>query len=196
MLFRSRFKGPMDWIVVFLGNPGSKYEGTRHNAGFMAADMLADKKGLRINRIKFNAAIGSWNLEGQSILLVKPMTYMNLSGTAVKQAMDFYKVPLDHVLVVVDDISLVPGKLRIRTNGSAGGHNGLKDIIAKCGGQDFPRVKIGVGSPPPDGDLINWVLGGFPKELHETMRTAFKRAGEAVEAYITLGPEKAMNRYN
>ena len=196
MLFRSRFSGPMDWIVVFLGNPGSKYEGTRHNAGFMAADMLAEKKSLRINKIKFNAAIGSWNLDGQSILLVKPMTYMNLSGTAVKQAMDFYKVPLDHVLVVVDDISLVPGKLRIRTNGSAGGHNGLKDIIAKCGGQDFPRVKIGVGSPPPEGDLINWVLGGFPKELHETMKTAFKRAGEAVEAYITLGPDKAMNKYN
>ena len=196
MLFRSRFSGPMDWIVVFLGNPGSKYEGTRHNAGFMAADMLAEKKSLRINKIKFNAAIGSWNLDGQSILLVKPMTYMNLSGTAVKQAMDFYKVPLDHVLVVVDDISLVPGKLRIRTNGSAGGHNGLKDIIAKCGGQDFPRVKIGVGSPPPEGDLINWVLGGFPRELHETMKTAFKRAGEAVEAYITLGPDKAMNKYN
>ena len=197
MFFRRKPAG-VNWIVVFLGNPGPKYAGTRHNAGFLTAECLEKRKGIRIDRVKFKAltAICPMGETGESALLMKPQTYMNLSGDAVRPAMDFYKVPLEHVIVVSDDISMDIGKLRIRTSGSAGGHNGLKDIIAKCGGEGFPRVKIGVGQPPQDWEVTDWVLSVFRNQDAETMRDVCERASLAVESYIEDGPDRAMNKYN
>ena len=152
---------------------------------------------VRINRIKFHALTGVGTAGGQKVLFLKPQTFMNLSGTAVQEAMAYYKTALDHVLVISDDISLPVGKLRIRRSGSAGGHNGLKDIIAKCGGDGFPRVKIGVGQPPhPDYDVADWVLGTFPKEDAETIRQAEKNAAEAAVFLMENGVDAAMNRFN
>ena len=197
MFFRRKPSG-VNWIVVFLGNPGPKYAGTRHNAGFMTAECLEKRKGIRIDRVKFKAltALCPMGESGENALLLKPQTYMNLSGDAVRPAMDFYKVPLDHVIVVSDDISMEIGKLRIRTSGSAGGHNGLKDIISKCGGEGFPRIKIGVGQPPDNRETVDWVLSVFRNQDAETMKDACERASLAVEAYIDEGPQRAMNKYS
>ena len=151
--------GGVKWLVVFLGNPGPKYECTRHNAGFMAADALAKDKGISINRSRFKALTATVDMGGESVLLMKPQTYMNLSGEAVIQAVKFYKIAPENVIVVSDEMSLPIGKLRIRTKGSAGGHNGLKNIIAHLGTDSFPRIRIGVGAPPhPDYDVADWVL--------------------------------------
>lgn len=189
--------GGVKWLVVFLGNPGPKYECTRHNAGFMAADALAKDKGIRINRSRFKALTATVELGGESVLLMKPQTYMNLSGEAVIQAVKFYKIAPDHVIVVSDEMSLPIGKLRIRTKGSAGGHNGLKNIIAHLGTDSFPRIRIGVGAPPhPDYDVADWVLSVFRNKDAEEMAEAAKRAAEAVECYVLHGPERAMNRFN
>ena len=195
MLFSSR--GGPEWLVVFLGNPGLKYEGTRHNAGFMTADALSKKKNIAINKARFQALTAQEDLGGARVLLMKPQTYMNLSGQAVSQAARFYKIPPEHVLVVSDDVSLPVGKLRIRTKGSAGGHNGLKNIIALLGTEDFPRIRLGVGAPPhPDYDTADWVLSVFRNQDAEDMAATVKRAAQAVECYITEGPERAMNRFN
>ena len=189
--------GGVKWLVVFLGNPGPKYECTRHNAGFMAADALAKDKGIKINRSRFKALTATVDLGGESVLLMKPQTYMNLSGEAVIQAVKFYKIAPDHVIVVSDEMSLPIGKLRIRTKGSAGGHNGLKNIIAHLGTDSFPRIRIGVGAPPhPDYDVADWVLSVFRNKDAEEMAEATKRAAEAVECYVLHGPERAMNRFN
>lgn len=189
--------GGVKWLVVFLGNPGPKYECTRHNAGFMAADALAKDKGIKINRSRFKALTATVELGGESVLLMKPQTYMNLSGEAVIQAVKFYKIAPDHVIVVSDEMSLPIGKLRIRTKGSAGGHNGLKNIIAHLGTDSFPRIRIGVGAPPhPDYDVADWVLSVFRNQDAEEMAAAAKRAAEAVECYVLHGPERAMNRFN
>ena len=189
--------GGVKWLVVFLGNPGPKYECTRHNAGFMAADALAKDKGIKINRSRFKALTATVDLGGESGLLMKPQTYMNLSGEAVIQAVKFYKIAPDHVIVVSDEMSLPIGKLRIRTKGSAGGHNGLKNIIAHLGTDSFPRIRIGVGAPPhPDYDVADWVLSVFRNKDAEEMAEAAKRAAEAVECYVLHGPERAMNRFN
>jgi PTH1 family peptidyl-tRNA hydrolase len=198
MLFRRTNQGGVQWIVVFLGNPGMKYAGTRHNTGFLTAEKLEKRKGIRIDRLKYKAltAVCPLGEKGENALLMKPQTYMNLSGDAVRPAMDFYKVPLDHVIVVSDDISMELGKLRIRKSGSAGGHNGLKDIIAKCGGEGFPRIKIGVGVPPPQWDTADWVLSVFRNQDAEIMSDACERASQAIECYIDEGPDKAMNRFN
>ena len=193
------FKKPagVTWLVVFLGNPGLKYEGTRHNAGFMAADAMEQKLGLRINRSRFKALTAPCVIAGESVLLMKPQTYMNLSGEAVSQAARFYKIPPEHVIVVSDEVSLPIGKLRIRRKGSAGGHNGLKNIIAQLGTEDFPRVRMGVGAPPhPDYDMADWVLASFKNQDAEDIRAAAKRAADAVECYIVNGPDRAMNLYN
>jgi PTH1 family peptidyl-tRNA hydrolase len=161
-MFFGRKTGPVEWIVVFLGNPGAKYTRTRHNAGFMTADLFSEKTDVKIDRLKFRALTAAAELGGCRVLLLKPQTYMNLSGDAVGQAMRFHKVPLERVLVVSDDVSLPIGKLRIRRSGSAGGHKGLADIIQKCGGEEFPRIKIGVGEPPhPDYDMADWVLSSL-----------------------------------
>ena len=194
MLFPSR---SVSWLVVFLGNPGLRYEGTRHNAGFMTADALARKKNISINRSRFQALTASCPIGDTTVLLMKPQTYMNLSGEAVGQAARFYKIPADHVLVVSDDITLPIGAMRIRTKGSAGGHNGLKNIISVLGTEEFPRIRLGVGSPPhPDYDTVDWVLSVFRDQDAVDMAEAASRAADAVECFITQGPEKAMNLYS
>ena len=195
MLFKS--PNSVSWLLVFLGNPGPRYDHTRHNAGFLACDALAKKLGVSVRRARFKALTATAALGGQQVLLMKPQTYMNLSGEAVQQAARFYKIPADHVLVVSDEISLPFGRLRIRTKGSAGGHNGLKNIIAHLGTDAFPRVRIGVGSPPhPDYDMADWVLAVPRNEDAVVYSDAVQRAAEAVECYVTEGPERAMNRFN
>ena len=187
----------VEMLVVFLGNPGPKYKGTRHNAGFMAAEAVEKRTGVRINRAKFRALTAKCRLGGRSVLLMEPQTYMNLSGDAVIQAVRFYKLKPENVLEVCDDTALPCGKLRFRTKGSAGGHNGLKSIIAQLGTEVFPRLKIGVGSPPhPDYDMVDWVLGSFKNQDAEDMAKAAETAAEAIEVFLRDGPEKAMNRYN
>lgn len=194
MLFSSR---PVSWLVVFLGNPGRRYEGTRHNAGFMAADAFSQKHDVRISRARFRALTAQCGIGGDQVLLMKPQTYMNLSGEAVGQAARFYKIPPEHILVLSDDITLPIGALRIRTKGSSGGHNGLKNIIEVLGTDAFPRIRIGVGSPPhPDYDTIDWVLSVFRDQDAEDMAESASRAADAAECYIAEGPEKAMNRYS
>ena len=196
MLF-SKSTGGVTWLAVFLGNPGLRYEGTRHNAGFMTADALAREKGLSINRSRFQALTAVCEMGGEKVLLMKPQTFMNLSGEAVRQAAQFYKIPPEHVLVVSDEVSLPIGKLRVRQKGSAGGHNGLKNIIACLGSENFPRIRLGVGAPPhPDYDMADWVLSAFQNQDAADMATAAKRAAEAVECYITQGPDRTMNRFN
>ena len=189
--------GGVSWLIVFLGNPGPRYEMTRHNAGFMAADAMAKEKNVNINKARFKALIATCDIGGESVLLMKPQTFMNLSGDAVAQAARFYKIPPEHVIVVSDEISLPIGKLRIRTKGSAGGHNGLKDIIAKLGTDAFPRIRIGVGAPPhPDYDMADWVLSSFKNQDAEDMLAAAARAAQAAQCYITQGADRAMNRFN
>ena len=195
MLFKS--SGSVSWLIVFLGNPGPKYECTRHNAGFMAGDALAKKLGVSINRARFKALTAAAEINGEKVLLMKPQTFINLSGEAVGEAARFYKVPSDHVIVVSDEVSLPLGKLRVRSKGSAGGHNGLKSIIAALSGDNFPRVRIGVGAPPhPDYDMADWVLSVFRNQDLEDMLSAADSAAEAVITYVTDGPERAMNRFN
>ena len=195
MLFKS--SGSFSWLVVFLGNPGPRYECTRHNAGFMAGDALAKKLGVSVNRLRFKALTAECEINGERVLLMKPQTFMNLSGEAVGEAARFYKIPPEHVLVVSDEVSLPLGKLRVRQKGSAGGHNGLKSIIAALGSDGFPRVRIGVGAPPhPEYDMADWVLSVFRNQDLEDMQSAAQRAAEAVITYISDGPERAMNRFN
>lgn len=195
MLFQK--KAPVSWLVVGLGNPGGQYENTRHNAGFLTADELARRGRFAIQRLKFKALTAAVEISGQGVLMMKPTTFMNLSGEAVGEAARFYKIPPDHVLVISDDVSLPLGKLRIRTGGSAGGHNGLKSIIQHLGSDQFPRVKVGVGEKPhPDYDMADWVLGKFQGEDKKVMDETVKRAADAVECYLRDGPQKAMNRFN
>ena len=193
------FKRPtgVEWILVFLGNPGAKYAGSRHNVGFMTADVLEKRAHIRIDRLRFKALTAQTELGGARVLLMKPQTYMNLSGEAVQPAAAFYKIPPERVIVVSDDVSLPVGKLRIRTKGSAGGHNGLKSIIAHLGTDAFPRVKVGVGAPPhPDYDMADWVLSGFRGQDAADIAAAVERAADALECIISQGPERAMNRFN
>ena len=195
MLFSS--KGSPTWLVAFLGNPGPRYAGTRHNAGFMTADALCKSKNITINKARFQALTAQTELGGEKVLLMKPQTYMNLSGQAVSQAARFYRIPSEHILVVLDEVNLPVGKLRIRVKGSAGGHNGLKNIVALLGTEDFPRIRLGVGAPPhPDYDMMDWVLSTFRNQDAEEMEQAARRAAEAVECYIEKGPDRAMNLYN
>lgn len=195
MLFKR--PGGISWLVVFLGNPGTKYEMTRHNAGFMAGDAMAKAQGAAINRSRFKALTGTCDIGGETVMLMKPQTFMNLSGEAVAQAVSFYKLAPDHVIVVSDEVALPIGKLRIRTKGSAGGHNGLKNIIALLGTDQFPRIRIGVGDAPhPDYDMADWVLSSFKGKDAEDILAAAARAAEAVECYITKGADRAMNIYN
>lgn len=195
MLFKR--PGGISWLVVFLGNPGTKYEMTRHNAGFMAGDAMAKAQGAAINRSRFKALTGTCDIGGETVMLMKPQTFMNLSGEAVAQAVSFYKLAPYHVIVVSDEVALPIGKLRIRTKGSAGGHNGLKNIIALLGTDQFPRIRIGVGAAPhPDYDMADWVLSSFKGKDAEDILAAAARAAEAVECYITKGADRAMNLYN
>ena len=186
----------VDWLIVGLGNPGSKYEHTRHNMGFLTVDLLAEKLGVKLNKVKFKAAYNIVNFAGCKCLVMKPQTYMNLSGEAVREAAQFYKVPADHILVIYDDISLPVGKLRVRPSGSAGGHNGIKNIIAHLGTQDFPRVKIGVAAPGDAGDMIDWVIGVPSQAERKILAESFEKAIQAAECIIENGCQKAMNQFN
>ncbi len=189
--------GPIEWLVVFLGNPGDKYDNTRHNAGFRAADVFEKKTGERIKRIKFKSLVADVEFGGHRVLAMKPQTFMNLSGDAVRDAADFYKVPADHILIICDDISLNPGVLRLRRKGSAGGHNGLKSIIYQLNTDQFPRIKMGVGAKPhPDYDLAAWVLGHFTPEDSKKMDDAAERAVDAIEVILSKGFDKASNQFS
>ena len=196
-MFFSKKSGGVEWLVVGLGNPGDKYEGTRHNAGFMVIDQLAEGLKIPVQRLKFKALTNTAEIAGHKVLLMKPVTYMNLSGEAVQEAAAFYKVPPERILVLSDEVALAPGKLRVRRSGSAGGHNGLKNIIAHLGTDQFPRIRLGVGQKPhPDYDMADWVLGKFQGEDRKTMDVAVKRAADAVECLIGEGVDRAMNRFN
>lgn len=190
-------KGGAEWIVAFLGNPGLKYNGTRHNAGFMAADAMEKKLGVSINKMRFKALTQTADIGGKKVLLMKPQTYMNLSGDAIVQAANFYKVPPERVIVVSDETALPIGRLRIRRGGSAGGHNGLKSVIARLGTDQFPRIRLGVGDKPhPDYDMADWVLSAFKGQDAADMELVAKKPADAVECYITEGADRAMNRFN
>lgn len=184
-------------MLVCLGNPGDQYENTRHNVGFMVADQLGERYRLPIQKLKFKALTNVFTISGEKVLVMKPVTYMNLSGEAVGEAARFYKLPPERVLVITDDVSLPVGKLRIRKGGSAGGHNGLKSIIQHLGTDQFPRIKVGVGQKPhPDYDMADWVLSKFAGEDLKTITEAIRKAADAVECLIQEGPDKAMNRFN
>lgn len=183
-------------IIAGLGNPGREYENTRHNAGFMVLDALADKLGADISERKHKALCGKAVIGGQKVILLKPQTYMNSSGESIRAAADYYKVAPEDILVIYDDISLAPGQLRIRAKGSAGGHNGIKSIIAHLGTQEFPRVKVGIGEKPPRMDLADYVLGHFSEGEKRIMADAVKEAADAVYEIVNVGIEQAMNDHN
>ena len=196
-MFFHRSGGGVSWLLVGLGNPGAKYASTRHNMGFLALDGLADREGFRFNKLRFRAWTAQWKVGDQQVLVMKPQTYMNLSGESVGEAARFYKIPADHVLVISDDVSLPAGKLRIRAGGSAGGHNGLKNIIQHLGSDRFPRIKVGVGSPKQAGyEVVDWVIGMPMGEEQKILLDTLDRAARAIPAVITLGMDKAMNKFN
>ena len=185
------------FIIAGLGNPTKEYEHTRHNVGFDTIDCIADQYGISINEKKHKALVGKGMIEGQKVILLKPQTFMNLSGESIRAALDFYKIDeKDELIVIYDDISLPPGQLRIRKKGSAGGHNGIKNIIAHLGHDTFMRIKVGVGEKPAGYDLADYVLGHFSKDDRAIMEDAFKEATEAVKMMITDGPDAAMNEFN
>ena len=196
-MFFKKDAGGVSWLLVCLGNPGDKYENTRHNVGFMVADEVAERRNAPIQRLRFKALTNILTIAGEKVLVMEPITYMNLSGEAVRPAADFYKIPPDHVLVVSDDTALPVGRLRIRTKGSAGGHNGLKSIIQHLGTDQFPRLRVGVGEKPhPDYDMADWVLGKFTGEDKKTITAAVKRAADAIECILAEGIDRGMGKFN
>ena len=197
MFFRKKenFSG-VEYIVVGLGNPDRKYENTRHNAGFITVDTLADKMDIRLDRIKYKSLCNTCTIADKKVLLMKPSTYMNNSGQAVVEAMNFFKVPSENVIVIFDDISLDVGKMRIRRKGSDGGHNGIKNIIYLSGSDQFPRIKMGVGNKPEKWDLADWVLSNFTESERKLLDETAQKACDAVEKIISGNIDKAMNLYN
>ena len=186
-----------EYLIVGLGNPGRKYEATRHNVGFLAITYLEDKLGFSAKKLKFHSLLGDCRINDKKILFMKPQTMMNNSGVAVAECASFYKIPPERIIVIYDDISLEPGKLRIRRKGSAGGHNGIKSIISHLSSEAFPRIKIGVGAKPhPDYDLADWVLSNFPKNDIPPVRAAISDAAEAIEYIIKGDIDGAMSRFN
>lgn len=186
-----------NWLIVGLGNPGREYEKTRHNAGFRAMDILADQLGAKVDKLKFQGLYTQVNYNGAKVFLLKPQTFMNLSGRSVLQLSAYFNIPPQRIIVMFDDISLEPGRLRIRANGSAGGHNGIKSIIQEVGSQEFPRVKIGVGAKPnPEFDLANWVLSTFTANEEKALTVSLENAAKAALAIIDQGVPEAANRFN
>lgn len=197
LFFNRNQSGGVNWLLVGLGNPGTKYESTRHNMGWLALDSLMEKENFKLNKLRFKAWTGILEKNGNKILVMKPQTYMNLSGESVGAAARFYKIPPEHILVVSDDIDLPVGKLRLRASGSAGGHNGLKNIIQHLGSDRFPRIKVGVGSPKQAGyEVVDWVIGMPMGEEQKILLDTLDRAARAIAAVITLGMDKAMNKFN
>ena len=198
----NKFKKPSggstyDYLIVGLGNPGAKYENTRHNAGFLCVSYLEDKLNFTTKKLKFHALIGDTKIGNYKVLVMKPQTMMNNSGVAVGECATFYKIPPENIIVIYDDISLQPGKLRIRRKGSAGGHNGIKSIIAHLGSENFPRIKIGVGAKPhPDYDLADWVLSNFPKNDIPLVKESLSNACDSLEYIVKGDVEGAMSKYN
>ncbi len=189
--------GQIDWVVVGLGNPGAEYAHTRHNVGFWVLDKLSDEWHIPVKKLKFRSQYGLGPADGLRVLLLKPQTYMNLSGEALRDCLQFYKVPVSQVIVVYDDAALPLGKLRIRGQGSDGGHNGLKSILTQCRSDAFPRIKVGIGAPNhPDFDLADWVLGPFSREEAPVIGDAITRACAAVREIMARGVNSAMNKYN
>lgn len=185
------------WLIVGLGNPGKEYARTRHNCGFRAIDILADKLSCKIDKGKFQGLYGQTNYNGTKLHLLKPQTFMNLSGRSVLQLSAYFSIPPQRIIVLFDDISLPPGRLRIRSDGSAGGHNGIKSIISELGSQDFPRVKIGVGAKPvPEQDLADWVLSSFSAAEEKLLTAALDHAADAALCIVNEGTQSAANRYN
>ena len=187
-------KPAVEGIIAFLGNPGPKYENTRHNAGFMAGAAMEKLLGVRMDRVRHRALTARADIAGHGVLLMEPQTYMNLSGESVGEAARFYKVPPEHIIVVSDEMALPPGSVRIRQSGSAGGHNGLKSIIAHLGTDKFPRIRLGIGEP--EHEPVDWVLGRFQGADAEAMAAACDSAARAAECYISEGPDRAMSKYN
>ena len=185
------------WLVVGLGNPGKDYDHTRHNCGFRAIDILAEKLGCKIDKCKFQGLYGQTVVGGKKLYLLKPQTYMNLSGRSVLQLSAYFSIPPQRIIVMFDDISLEPGRLRVRPDGSAGGHNGIKSIIAELGSQDFPRIKIGVGAKQhPEQDLADWVLSGFSAAEEKALKPALENAADAALNIISKGIQDTANRFN
>ena len=197
-MFKSAFKKDTDaWLIVGLGNPGREYAHTRHNCGFRALDLLAEKLGCKVDKLKFQGLYCQTLWSGKKLYLLKPQTYMNLSGRSVLQLSAYFSIPPQRIIVMYDDISLAPGRLRIRADGSAGGHNGIKSLIQELGSQEFPRVKIGVGAKPhPDCDLADWVLSGFTSSEEKALKVALDNAADAALAIIDQGVPEAANRFN
>lgn len=187
----------IEFLVVGLGNPGTKYTITRHNAGFLTIDLFAQENNFKIDKLKFHALIADKKINGHRCIFMKPQTFMNLSGDAVAECAAFYKIPAENIIVMFDDISAEIGNLRIKRKGSAGGHNGIKSIIARTGSQDFPRIKIGVGGKPhPDYDLADWVMKPFTNDELKTLREASLNACKAVELMLDGKIDEAMNKYS
>ena len=186
-----------DWLLVGLGNPGKEYARSRHNCGFRALDLLAQKLSCKIDKVKFQGLYGQTIYEGKKLYLLKPQTFMNLSGRSVLQLSAYFNIPPQRIIVLFDDISLEPGRLRIRADGSAGGHNGIKSIISELGSDAFPRVKIGVGAKPhPNADLADWVLSGFTQKEEAALAPALEYAAEAALCIVSKGTDRAANLYN
>lgn len=189
--------GKPEWLIAGLGNPGMQYENTRHNAGFMAMDKTAQETQVQLTRYKFKGYVGDAVIAGRRCLLLKPQTFMNKSGEAIAAAMQFYKLDMEHLIVIYDDISLAPGKLRIRRKGSAGGHNGIKSIIEQTGSEDFTRIKLGVGAKPDKRmDLADWVLSKFKPDELKQMEISAANAYECLKLMVNDKTDEAMNRYN
>ena len=194
---KKEYGGSFDYMIVGLGNPGKQYETTRHNAGFICLDLLSEKHGIKVNKLKFKSLMGDGRINGKRCLLLKPQTFMNLSGEAVREAADFYKIPPERIIVICDDISLEPGKIRIRRKGSAGGQNGLKNIILHLNGDNFPRIKVGIGAKPnPEYDLADWVLSHFSKDEAKLIKDAAEKVIGATEYMVKDNIDKAMSDYN
>ncbi len=197
MFFKKDKGGTFEYLIVGLGNPGREYENTRHNAGFIAADILADKFNINLSKSKFDAVYGDGTIANARVIVAKPQTYMNLSGVSVQKISSFYKIPLDKIIIMHDDVSLDVGKIRIRRKGSSGGQKGLANIMQLLGSEEIPRIKIGVGAKPhPDYDMKDWVLGKIPSEQQADFKIACENAAKAVNEMIARGIDSAMNKYS
>ena len=184
------------YLIIGLGNPESDYSRTRHNMGFNVINNLSEKFDIKVNKTKFKAEYGTGSINGEKVVLIKPQTYMNLSGEAVSQFVNFYKVKNEEILVIYDDIDTVPGKIRIRKTGSAGTHNGMKSVVSCLSSENFARIRVGIGMPEHKGDLINYVIGHIPDSEYEELQKGVELAAEAVESIIKIGIDKTMNLYN